>query len=120
MIRTEFRRIRSNRTSDLSQPGRLPYSCISGQPKGLRESEEEFRTLVDNAPHAVFVRDTGTICVCKRGGSQAIWGNIAGTVAGPAGKWTGATPDFHAAVRERIRLLDERKISGLSQLRRDT
>ena len=75
----------------------------------LRESEEEFRTLMDNAPHAVFVQARGRFAYVNKAAVRLFGATSQEQLLDRPVKER-RHPDFYAAVRERIRLLDEQKI----------
>jgi PAS domain S-box-containing protein len=76
---------------------------------GLRKSEEKFRTLVNNAPDAIFVQTGGRFAYVNEAALR-LFGATSQEQLLDQPVMDRFHPDCHAAVQDRIRLVDEEKI----------
>ena len=74
----------------------------------LQESEERFRLLVENAPDAIFVQTEGRFAYVNKAAIRLFGGRSPEELLGHP-VMNRFHPDYHAAVRERIRLLNEER-----------
>jgi PAS domain S-box-containing protein len=77
--------------------------------EGLRESEEKFITLVNNAPDAIYVGTRGCFAYVNEAALRLFGATLQEQLLDRP-VMDRIHPDFHASVLERIRLLDEEKI----------
>jgi len=82
---------------------------LKGAAEELRESEEKFRTLVNNAPDAIFVQTGGRFAYVNEAALR-LFGATSQEQLLNQPVMDRFHPDFHAVMQERIRLLDEEKI----------
>ncbi len=82
---------------------------LKGAAQELRESEEKFRTLVNNAPDAIFVQIRGRFAYVNEATLKLFGATSQAQLLNQAAM-DRLHPDFHAAMQERIRLLEEKKI----------
>jgi PAS domain S-box-containing protein len=74
----------------------------------LRESEERFRLLVENAPDAIFIQTQGKFAYVNKAAVGLFGGKSQGQFLGQP-VMNRFHPDYHQAVQERIRLLNEER-----------
>ncbi len=72
--------------------------------KALRESEERFRALVDNAREAIFVMDKGDFVFVNKAGLTMLGAEREEDLLGKSG-FTVIHPDFHPAVKDYMKRL---------------
>jgi PAS domain S-box-containing protein len=82
---------------------------LKGAAEELRESEEKFRTLVSNAPEAIFVLIRGRFAYVNEAALR-LFGATSQEQMLHQPVMDRFHPDSHAVMQERIRLLDEEKI----------
>ena len=76
--------------------------------EGLRDSEEKFRTLVNNAPDAIFVGTRGCFAYVNEAALRLFGATLQEQLLDRP-VMDRIHTDFHASVLERIRLLDKEK-----------
>ena len=59
--------------------------------EALRQSEEQFRTLVESAPDAIFITGARTFCLLERCSYPALWGGIGERIIGPPYRGTNSS-----------------------------
>jgi PAS domain S-box-containing protein len=85
--------------------------------RAMAESEHRFRLLVESSPDAIFVQTRGRFAYVNRS-AAALFGASSPTELMDQPVFERFHPDYHEAVRERIRLLNEDKkpVSSLEQV----
>ncbi|MGC1403833.1 MAG: PAS domain S-box protein [Thermodesulfobacteriota bacterium] len=74
----------------------------------LRESEERFRLLVENAPYGIFIRTQGQFAYINKTALRLFGGTFPDQLLGQP-VMDRIHPDYHEVVHERIRLLNEER-----------
>ena len=74
----------------------------------LRESEERFRLLVENAPYGIFIRTQGQFAYINKTALRLFGGTFPDQLLGQP-VMNRIHPDYHEVVHERIRLLNEER-----------
>ena len=95
-------------TKDISERKRVEQTLL--------ESEERFRSLVDNAPDAIFIQAQGQFAYVNKAAVE-LFGKISPDQLLGQPVMNRFHPDYHEAVRERLRLLNEerKEITRLEQ-----
>jgi PAS domain S-box-containing protein len=76
--------------------------------EALRESEARFRSLVENAPEAIFIQTQRQFAYVNKA-AVGLFGGISPDQFLGSPVMNRIHPDYHEAVRERIRLLNEER-----------
>ncbi len=76
--------------------------------EALRESEERFRLLVENAPYGIFIRTQGQFAYINKTALRLFGGTFPDQLLGQP-VMNRIHPDYHEVVHERIRLLNQER-----------
>ncbi len=87
-------------TKDISERKRVEQTLL--------ESEERFRSLVENAPDAIFIQTQGQFAYVNKAAVE-LFGKISPDQLLGQPVMNRLHPDYHEAVRERLRLLNEER-----------